>query len=335
MLLTCLTIVYESSSMIRLRFYRYIIAIVLLVVVAISVLLFRQGDVLGVLRTLDVQGLVSLLFLSVFIFCVLAVQFRFMVRAFGLRLPFRDWFGLTAVNSMFSYYLPAKAGILVRGAYLKMKYKFPISDYTALVLASQLILLTVTGLAGVFMVFSCGPECDRFYVFLMVVFLCVMTGSLFFFLVLPRIMVLPERFTRLREFLERVKVGYRVWRGHSSGLLIFSAFNLLLVGLRAFRLQLCFYSLGIPVGFMDVVIVQLLLSVVFFASITPGNLGVKEGLTVLCAELLGVTADAALAASLLDTAVTVIVIIVFGMVSTRVLLPRGGIPGPHSTAEPD
>lgn len=331
MFLICLTIVYELSSMIRLRFYRYIIAIVILV--AISMLLFRQGDLLGILRTLDIQELVILLLLSGFIFSVLAVQFRFMVRVFGLRLPFRDWFGLTAVNSMFSYYLPAKAGMLVRGAYLKTKYEFPVSDYTALVLASQLILMTVTGLAGVFMVFSCGSECDRFYVLLMVVFSCVMTGSLFLFLILPRVMVLPDRFTRLREFLERVKAGYRVWRGHSSGLLIFSAFNILLVGLRAFRLQLCFHSLGIPVGFLEVVIVQLLLSVAFIVPITPGNLGVKEGLTVLCAELLGVTADAALAASLLDTAVTVIVIIVFGMVSTRVLLPGVGMPGPHATGE--
>jgi uncharacterized protein (TIRG00374 family) len=321
----------EHAKLMRLRLVRYLIGIALLV--GISILLFRQGDLLGVLRTLDIRELLFLLLLSAVIFSVLALQFRFMMRVFGLRLPFREWFGLTAVNSMFSYYFPARAGLLVRGAYLKTKYDFPVSYYTALVMSSQLILVAVTGLAGVLLVSVCGSGCGRFYVLLTVVFSAVTAGSIFFFMALPSLMLVPARFHRLREFMGRVKKGFRVWQGHYRGLLIFSVFSLLLFALRALRLQLCFYALDIPVGFLEVMIVQALLSVAFVVSITPGNLGVKEGLTVLCAELLGVAADAALAASLLDTAVTVLVIIVFGTVSTRVLLPGGVTSGTRAANE--
>ena len=319
----------DLSGLMRLRFFRYLAGIVMLIV--ISLLLFRQSDQLGALLRLDVNALLILLLLSVFILGVLALQFRFMVWVFGLHLPFREWFGLTAVNSMFSYYLPARAGLFVRGAYLKKKYGFPVADYTALVISTQLISLVVGGLVGTALVSAYGAESGRYYSLLLVVFAGVTAVGLLVYLIVPGITAIPCKYIWLRDFLRRVKGGFAVWQGHSSGLVIFSSFNLLIVTLRAFRLQLCFYALGIPVDFPEVLIMQLLLSVAFVVSITPGNLGVQEGLIVLCAGFLGVTKDIALAASLLDRAVTVSVIIIAGMASSRMLLSGTGLSRPGVT----
>ena len=62
-------------------------------------------------------------------------------------------------------------------------------------------------------------------------------------------------------------------------------------------------------------------------SITPGNLGIKEGVTVLAGVLVGVQPDVALLASLIDRGAALVVTFGVGVVAVGPLVKRATVAG--------
>ena len=72
----------------------------------------------------------------------------------------------------------------------------------------------------------------------------------------------------------------------------------------------------------EVVRIGSLVSMCFIIAITPGNLGVKEGVTAFAAALVGVPAAVALLAALVDRAVALVVTFGVGVSSLGPLMRR-------------
>jgi uncharacterized protein (TIRG00374 family) len=125
----------------------------------------------------------------------------------------------------------------------------------------------------------------------------------------------PDRWqNRLSIFLRRLSESWRRLGlcGHTVSVSL--ALNTIMVLLRGLRLQLAFWAIGQPVGYVAALTASLLADLAFFISVTPSALGFREGAVVLAAGLLQTTREICLAAVLLDRIVYSVVIILVAQV---------------------
>jgi uncharacterized membrane protein YbhN (UPF0104 family) len=88
------------------------------------------------------------------------------------------------------------------------------------------------------------------------------------------------------------------------------------------RLFVAFSAVGASVGLIEMVLIGSLVSMSFVMSITPGNLGIKEGVTAFAGSLVGVASGVALVASLVDRGAALVVTFAVGVVSIGPLMRR-------------
>ncbi len=93
-----------------------------------------------------------------------------------------------------------------------------------------------------------------------------------------------------------------VWKrlGHWPILIESLALHFVALSLRALRLYLAFWALGIQVNTVGVILASLLADLVFIVSFTPSALGLREATITCVAFKLGVSAGVVLSAALLD-----------------------------------
>ena len=262
---------------------------------------------------------------------ILGLQFKYTMTLFAVSLPFKEWFGLTVVNSLFSYYLPLRGGLLVRGAYLKYRYQFAVSHYLSLLVTSQIWMIGIAagwGLCSALWLFDSSPLMPFLAaLFLVLLLISGLTQPLMQSLlpVLTRYLLAKNNTTqsfadKLQRFLETFTQGLKIWHQHPFSrtyfLLIVSTFILC----SALRLYSCFLFLGATVEFSQVLLIQSILSVTFVFSITPANLGIKEAMIVFSAQFLGVDSELALVAGLLDRVMPMLVIFISGLYYSQTLL---------------
>ena len=86
------------------------------------------------------------------------------------------------------------------------------------------------------------------------------------------------------------------------------------------RLHLIFEAVGSPVPVVDILAIRLLVSVFMLVTITPGNLGIREGAVAFSAQLLGIDVTAALFAALIERALNLVFVFALGSVFGRLLI---------------
>lgn len=299
---------------------RYTIGILL---IAIMIwFLSSQPEVLKSLQQIAWYDLVGLILLSILIMLMLGVIFKYLIFIFGLNLPIREWLGLTSVNTMCNYYLPAQGGLIVRGAYLKRQYNFPFSRYASLVMGSQLVMLGVAATFGIiFLIISRDIFAENILP-LLGLFGSVLIITLLIYQIIPTLAIQSARFDKLKPFLQQFIKGLEIWRQHRVAPVYLSLLMVIVIFLWGLRLYACFMAIGEPVNFVQIMIIQTLINLSLVISVTPGNLGVKEGITAFSANLVGISPTTALLASLVDRAVTILVVFSMGMVFSHILIRK-------------
>jgi uncharacterized protein (TIRG00374 family) len=252
---------------------------------------------------------VALLFLIQCVFnAVSGLVLRELSLFFGVRLNSTEWYGLPAATTMGNYLTPASGGLVARAVYLKQRYGLPYPRFLSLLSSGYLVNFLVISAVGFFIVISRHLQDAQFFA-LALFFLAVFTVILY---LLHRPVPLTDGEGRIKRFLRDVVSGWPLMKsktGLIGKLILLSLANIVLGGSS---LWLAFDALGYAVPGMDAVLVNLLQAFSLLISITPGNLGVQEGVVSLSTGLLGYGLGAGLLAALLIRAVTVLFILSHG-----------------------
>lgn len=298
----------------------------IVVLAAGLVYLFFAGPPLHSFLQLTILEILMLLTVSFLGYLVLGLGFRSIVRVFGIGLAFQEWFGLTVCYSMFNYYLPVRGGLVVRAFYLKKKYGLSYAHYAALTAGSVFLLLATAASAGLVVVLAVAAASGRLFVSLAAALFIVLLGMLISGLITRLLLGLKvhEKFARLRQFLLNLREGLSLFSERKKHALDFCLLSLLLLLVMTARLYLCFLALGFNAQFWAALLIMVITHFSFLITVIPGNLGIKEGVIVFSAGLFGIPAEQALAAAVLDRAVSMVVIFGFGFVFSKALLDRMG-----------
>lgn len=284
-----------------------------------------QSDILDALATIPVWMAVVIVAVSGGALVVQAVQYQTAVRIQQIDMPLSESTALTAANTMANYYLPARGGMVVRAAYMKRVYAFPLARYGALTVSITgltIIVAALIGTAGIAIGAVVSGELDRRALFAFGgVALAVGLGM--------AIAMLLSGFARgdgrFAEVVRSFRAGVTMWVDDRGGLAVFLFWTVALFAAQGLRLWLSFRAVGVSVSFSGMMIIQAMAAMAFVLALTPGNIGIKEGAVVFSASLLGIDPDIALLASLIDRAAALIVTFGVGLASVRFLSRKTAI----------
>ncbi len=306
-------------------------------VVAVVVMvgyLATQRDVLDAIREIPLWMAIVLVVVSGGALVVQAMQYRAAVKIQAIDMPVGESTALTAANTMANYYLPARGGMVVRAAYMKRVYAFPLARYGALTISITgltILVAALIGVVGVGISAATGDDVDRQALLTFAGIGVAVVGAVVAAVALSGLAKGDGTFAQtLRSFRD----GMAMWVEARGKLGIFLLWTVALFVAQGFRLWLSFRAVGVSVDFSGMMIIQATAAMAFVLALTPGNVGIKEGAIVFSASLLNVDPDLALLASLIDRAAALIITFGVGIVSVHYLSKRtaAGPPDEESAA---
>jgi len=298
------------------RVFKAVVGVLL--IVSILIYLNQNADLASAFRRISTLDLVFLVALSVLVLVLLGFQFKTLSSMFSVRLRFREWFGLTSINAMLNLTIPAKAGLLVRGAYLKNTYRFPFARYARLLIFSHLMMMGVIAFIGLGLSIYITSLDSQRRQYLVLFYSSILMGLFVVFYFAPRVMT-KIRSHRMRSICELAHIFPVFNKSSAQRWLIFIVILVLLNILWAVKLQYSFSVFSSVPEFTHILLIQCMAGLSLVISFTPGNLGVKEAVIAIGASLLNIPIEVALIASLIDRATSMIAIFFFGLLFSYLL----------------
>lgn len=303
------------------NFWKKKFSYVLLFCLGVSYLYYHHSS-LAILKDIVVENLLIITTFSFGTFLFLAIQFKLLLEIFCLDLRFKEWFGLTVINTMISYYTPVRGGLVARAYYLNRKYNLSYSRYAALLGGSYSINFFVASLGTIFFILSAGLYSGFFNQNIL-----RLGAGLLFGTVVANVLLfkLCSRMTSFKlgkygQVLGDVAEGVALFRKRPLLVAKIALVQFCVIVIMGGKLYWSFEAIGKTVGLLDILAVQCLVTFSMLVSITPGNLGIKEGVIGLLASQFGVPfADAVLAASV-DRGVSMFTTFLFGLIYSKILL---------------
>ncbi|MCZ7533575.1 MAG: flippase-like domain-containing protein [Acidimicrobiia bacterium] len=281
-----------------------------------------QDDLIAALGNVSLLQIALLLLLSFAGLLAQTEQFRAALTVTDTEMGMVEATGLTAVNTMANYYIPAGGGPVVRGVYMNAVHDMAASAYVVLTVATVATGLGVAAIAGLAASIALSfTDADvGWEVFAAFAGVVVLLGAaMLFALAGGRIFA---RFDRISRFVGQLAVVVALWRSKPRAAVLLVVWTTVVLVTQATRLFVAFDAVGAPVDVLEMVLIGSLVSISFVISLTPGNLGIKEGVTVVAAAIVGVEANVALIASLVDRGAALIVTFIIGLIALPFLVKR-------------
>ena len=280
-----------------------------------AVFLLQKRHELSALTALNLADLALVALAATGFWLTTGWRFSLLTRIFGLSLRPREWLGLTVLTKFLNYFVPARGGIAIRGLYLRRVHGFPLSRFSVATAFLYLFNLSVNALflaaAGTFLELNLGAP--TLYHLVVAIVLVSIVGGLF----LRKVKTRGPKKTRGVVGELRQALVYIAKAPGKVALLFVSQVVIRLV--LAVELMLCFQTLGVEVAFVEILAISILMAISMLFSITPGNIGISEGIIAAGAVSLGYDLDHAIAASLLYRGVDVLLIGLAGGYFWRVI----------------
>lgn len=238
---------------------------------------------------------------------------RVCLRALGYSIGFAESWMLAILTSYANLLLP-RVGTGMPAVYLKATRGVSFADFGSQGFVSTVLQVAAIGVIGLIcealLVTRYGASAPWPVTLSFAIALVTGLG-----LVFVRLPTRGEPKGRVGRILQKVGEGLAKL-GTPRTVLIVTAWNVPLLLLRAWRVQLSFYAIGQPISYPAALLASLLGDLTLFVSVTPAALGFREAVISYSAPLLNTTHDVALAASILDRLIWSIIVIVisqFGM----------------------
>jgi uncharacterized membrane protein YbhN (UPF0104 family) len=229
------------------------------------------------------------------------LMMKLALHALGYIVSFAEAVMLAFLTTYVNLLLP-RSGLGLPAIYLKTRRGVTYADFTSQAMIVTTLQMGCIGACGLvcqtLLASVMGVRFDPLVAGIFVVALLIGVGTP---LVKPTIF--PDSHGRVANFLHRIAAAWGRIGSSRATVLAILLWNVPMLVLRAWRLQLAFHALGSPVSFLGAFVASLLADLMFFVSITPGGLGFREAAITYSSAMLGTDPGVALTASILDRVV--------------------------------
>jgi len=226
---------------------------------------------------------------------------------------------LSAVGNFFG---PLLGGATIRAVYLKKVHKLSYSFFLSTLAGYYVILFSIYSFLGVISLLFISEDTGKsgllLFFFLWFIFMLTMV----FFRLPSRKKI--KNLEKINQVIKLLDIIYQIedgWREILKRknllikLIILALLGLLVTGLTTY---IEFKAIGVSIGFAALGVHTALSATSILISITPGAIGIKEGILLINSSVMGVTNDQILQVALIDRGVTFIVLAVLYIFSKQI-----------------
>jgi len=265
----------------RIRKYVSLMIAILLVAWAIFYV-NRHIDEFKNIAQLSVGYTLILLIVGLAVIFVRGLFTKVVVSIFGIKLAFREYFGISIVTTMGNYLMPFRGGAGVRAIYLKKKHKLPYSLFLSTLAANYVMIFLVNSLAGIIAI-------GLIYVSYQVFSPIILAIVVLIFLILLTIIVLspqlPAYKNKILNVISRTLEGWNKIRKDSKIVLRIFLLTLLNSSLNLLIIYFVFHAFSLDISLTQSLFISSLTALSMLISITPGSLGITEAVIVFSSQL--------------------------------------------------
>lgn len=307
-------------------------ALVLFLVFSAAYLLYQLPK-LGRIPSIAAPFFAAMAVFSLIIFFLQGQSQRLIYRIHGTKIRRLEAFSL-AISNNFLNYLPAKAGLVARGAYLHLIHAMPVQRYVAATASGQLLYVTLAGfLGGGIGILLISPDSDS-------TSLWIITSALIITGIIASAIVglAPTTSAWIRNTVIGARLKYlssspAPWETPKH-MATYLSLIFVILNLMAARLWLSFYLIDVKISVQEVLFLQAAAAASVAFSFLPGNLGLREGVIVGIGHALGLPLDLTVAAAMLDRLSALVVTFSLGpwlahQLSRRMVWQQGTNPQGH------
>lgn len=270
---------------------------------------------------LGVSPLIILTLISLFLLIGLGNGLinRCVLEPFNIYLSFKEWFGLAMTTGFYNLITPFKGGMLSKAAYLKNEHKFSYTHFLSSMIGVYVIQYWVVSLVGIFTAMIIYLEYKVLSILVLIVFLVI-------FVILSTIIFFKIKFpTHKNKIIDKIFEIGNGWNAIKNNKRIVSIAILVIssqVIMFVITNILLYKSIGVNVSISQASFLVTIGLVAGIVSITPGNLGVSEAVSVLSALVLGITPTESLSAAILNRVISMIVLFILGPIFSYKLIKK-------------
>ncbi len=242
---------------------------------------------------------------------------KVLLDSFEVKLTFREWFGLSVVSTMGNYLMPFRGGAGIRAVYLKKRHNFTYATFLSTMAALYLITFFVNSLIGLICM---GLIYLHYGIFNLPLFSFF---SVAFFVLSLIIIFSPQIPNFGNRCLNTISNFVNSWYRIKSNQKL--AFKLLVIILlismvKLYSIYFAFQAFSIDISMLKSLLISTLLSFSTLINLTPGALGITEGVIILGAKIFSITPAQSLLVAGLIRVVTLFFVFILGPIFSYLLL---------------
>ena len=231
-------------------------------------------------------------------------------------------YAITAISSLYNNIIPLAGGAVVRAGMIKRIYQVNWQDLSIIV--AGYYLLSYISMIAMLDIIALVAYYDNIISINILIYLVVASLGLATLIAVMRLRnsTFKNR-GRIRKFLSNAVSGLNSLFRANLLVLNISVQQVMIVLLSGIKLYLCFYYLSLDTNLLKVLMVQSFVSLSLIFTISPGNLGIQEGIYLFFSGFLSLAKEDMLVAALLFRVTNIIGIVIIGMLS-KIWLSRHG-----------
>ena len=291
----------RKSSLLK-RYHRQILGVLVLAVfMAYFVLNIENFRSLLDIRPVYLMG-VAICYVAIVITNGLFI--KYIIEPFGKKISVRESARVSLISSLGNFFATSGAGLGFRAVYLRQKHGLGYGDYVTTLYGNYLLIFIINAIFGLLSLMFVTNKGSVQYIGALIFFVLLLLVSLILcFITLPAAFdknIKNKHVKKIATYLKNMTMGWnRIIR--DQRLLVH------LVGLITLQLALTVVigwleisALNISIGLPELLLFSVLGSLSIFVSLTPANLGVKEGIYLLTAGVIGITTPQIVSIALVD-----------------------------------
>ncbi|MBN1331470.1 flippase-like domain-containing protein [Candidatus Dojkabacteria bacterium] len=238
-----------------------------------------------------------------------------------------ETFYISLLSSIGNYFTPMQGGAGIRAVYLKKKFNLAYSHFLSTLSGNYIISFLINSLIGLVSLLLVhkyqGHYSGVLYGFFIALFIVTLILSIF--KVPPKIFQINLKLKPLNRILKIILMIVEGWNriiGNKTFLLqlIFLTIANFCIGL--FTVYWEFHIFGIETHLYNLTLYSALAGVTLLISLTPGSIGIREGVFIFSSTLIGITHEEILQIAVVDRGVLFFVLVVSYLLIKIVPAPK-------------
>lgn len=294
---------------------KYISSIITVIVVLLfGIYLYKNPEIITQLLSTKIGYivLVMVIYLGVFLFEGLFVKTSLQI--FNRNITVKESFFLATVSRIGNYLLPMRAGAVFRATYLRKKYEFPYSNFLSTFYGYYVIFFLTNSVIGIVVLLSKYLIDNQLFLPLIIFFSMVILGMLILIFVrLPLEKIFKSKggvIEKILNFINKFINGWDLIVKDRKEFLLLVSIALGNIFLNILVVLVEFNAIEKAPKILDAVLYTAISGMSLLISITPGSLGIREGVFLLTSQSLGLSEAQIMQLAFLDRGIMFVLLLI-------------------------